>query len=79
MTESQQPQEQQDGPQTVTQFAVQEGNLDADAPGVQETIDAEKERAEAGTERAQQVSEALNASDDDDTRQVSPEEGGGQG
>lgn len=50
--------------QTVTQFAVQEGNLDADDPGVQETIDAEKERAEKGTERAQQVSDVMNGRDD---------------
>jgi hypothetical protein len=58
--------------QTVTQFAVQEGNLDADAPGVQDTIDAEQKRAERGTERAQQVSDALNGKDATDE---DPDEG----
>ena len=47
-------------PATVTQFAVEQGTLDADAPGVQETIDAEKQRAEEHTERAQAVSDAMN-------------------
>lgn len=62
---TQDPQEQQqDGPQTVTQFAVQEGNLDADAPGVQDTIDAEKRRAEEGTERAQRVSDLMSGDQD---------------
>lgn len=46
-------------PQTVTQFAVEQGVIEKDAPGVTEAIDAEKARAEAGTARAEQVSEML--------------------
>jgi hypothetical protein len=64
------------GPQTVTQFAVESGTLEEDAPGVSETIEAEKERAEKGTERAQRVSETMAP---DDASPVPPEEGGGQG
>jgi|1186.fasta_scaffold217159_3 hypothetical protein len=64
------------GPQTVTQFAVQSGTLDEDAPGVSEAIDKERQSAEEGTERAQRVSELMAP---EDAGPVPPEEGGGQG
>jgi hypothetical protein len=68
------------GPQTVTQFAVEQGTLDADAPGVQEAIEAEEQRAQRGTERAEQVAAVMATGDPDgDTDTVPPEEGGGQG
>ena len=54
-----------DAPQTVTQFAVEQGTLDADAPGVQDAIQAEKDRAEKGTQRAQELSAVLNATQED--------------
>lgn len=47
--------------QTVTQFAVQQGTLDGDAPGVSEAIEDEKRRAEEGTERAQAVSDRMSS------------------
>lgn len=46
-------------PQTVTQFAVAEGNLDGDDPQVQAVIEAEKERAEEGTKRAKELEKKL--------------------
>jgi len=46
------------GPQTVTQFAVEQGTLEKDA-SVQTAIDGEQARAKAGTERAEQVSAVL--------------------
>lgn len=64
------------GPQTVTQFAVERGTLDEDAPGVSEAIKAEREKAKRGTERAQRTSQLM-APEDAET--VPPEEGGGQG
>lgn len=64
------------GPQTVTQFAVERGTLDADAPGVADTIKAEKARAKAGTERAERTAGLLAP---DGAGTVAPEEGGGQG
>lgn len=45
--------------QTVTEFAVEQGTLDADAPGVQETLEEDKRRAEEGAERARTVSERM--------------------
>lgn len=45
---------------TVTEFAVQQGTLDEDAPGVQEAIEADSKRAEQHTERAQALSDRLN-------------------
>lgn len=46
-------------PQTVTQFAVEQGVLESSDPGVQAAVKAEKERAKVGTERAQQVSQVM--------------------
>jgi hypothetical protein len=59
---------------TVTGFAVQQGALDKDAPGVQEALDAEKRRAKAGTEHAERVSARLAP---ENAGNVPPEEGGG--
>jgi hypothetical protein len=47
------------GPQTVTQFAVEQGTVPKDGAGVQDTIRAEKRAAEEGTKRAERVSEAM--------------------
>jgi hypothetical protein len=46
--------------QTVTQFAVQQGTVDAGADGVQESIEDEKRRAQRSAESAQQVSDRMN-------------------
>jgi hypothetical protein len=64
------------GPQTVTQFAVETGTLEEDAPGVSEAIASERDKAERGTARAQEVSERMAP---EDAGEVPPEEGGGQG
>jgi hypothetical protein len=64
------------GPQTVTQFAVEQGTLEGDAPGVSEAIDAEKAKAKAATERSERVAALMAGGDDADP--VPPEEGGGQ-
>jgi len=48
-----------DDPQTVTEFAVQQGTVDPDAPGVQDAIDADRDRAEENTQRARELSELL--------------------
>jgi hypothetical protein len=45
--------------QTVTQFAVQQGTVDPDAPGVQNAITEEQERAQRSAESAQQVSDRM--------------------
>lgn len=47
------------GPQTVTQFAVESGAVPSDGAGVQEAVDQERQRAQAGTERAQLVSDRM--------------------
>jgi hypothetical protein len=45
--------------QTVTEFAVESGTIPKDAPGVQETIRADRKHAEEATERAKTVSAAM--------------------
>ena len=47
------------GPQTVTQFAVEQGVLEKDA-SVAAAIEKEQAAAKAGTARAEQVHDALN-------------------
>jgi hypothetical protein len=63
--------------QTVTGFAVEQGTLEKDAPGVQEALQDEKRRAEQGTERAERVARLM--APVDDPTPVPAEEGGGQG
>lgn len=45
--------------QTVTGFAVEQGTIDGSDQGVKDALAAEKRRAEAGTKRAERVSEMM--------------------
>jgi hypothetical protein len=45
--------------QTVTGFAVEQGNLDGTDPGVKETLAQETRSAKAGRERAERVQEQM--------------------
>jgi hypothetical protein len=62
---------------TVTEFAVQQGTLDADAPGVQDSMKGDQRRRKEGTERAERVSQQMAPTED--PTPVPTEEGGGRG